>query len=412
LRPSPFRKLAPLRPLLPPENRRKLAIVLASSFTAIWRYHLLVTIAPRNYGRRPAPVPLRLIRWALIVGVCAAIFYLNARQDVTPYLNEPYPRKLSSWHLFLSSAAGLQPNARVLPYDLNTPLFSDYASKYRFVWMPPRTSAPYNDDSVLELPVGTILAKTFAFPVDGYPGKEKLIETRLLVHTDSGWAALPYIWDGSQSEAYLHLVPDPVPVKFTDASGRLHDFTYQIPNVNECRQCHDHNNSLQPIGPKARNLNKDFSYPEGTANQLTRWTQAGYLRGAPAPDAAPRAAVWNDPASGSLQQRALAYLDNNCAHCHQPGGTAGYTGVDFRLNHFDPLHAGFCKHPNSAGNMEDRQYDIVPSDPGNSILIYRLASIAPKVMMPQIGRASVHAEGLGLLRDWISSLSPRSCGSL
>jgi uncharacterized repeat protein (TIGR03806 family) len=362
---------------------------------------------PQPSRTNPLLVPLFMV--AAIIAV-AVLSYLNARQPVHVYLHEPYPRKLSSWHLFTGTSDGLRPNVGVLPFDLNTPLFSDYASKYRFVWMPPGTSASYDDDSVFNFPVGTILAKTFAFPIDGHPRRERLIETRLLIHTVSGWVALPYIWSQRPSEAYLQLVPDPVPVRFTDGAGHAHDFTYQIPNVNECKQCHDHNNVLLPIGPKARNLNKDFSYPDGTANQLSRWTQAGYLRGAPASgDAAPRTAVWNNPGSGSVEQRALAYLDNNCAHCHQPGGSAGYTGVDFRLNHFDPLHAGVCKHPNSAGNMEGRQYDIVPGDPGNSILIYRLASIAPKVMMPQIGRASVHTEGVELLREWINSFPPQSC---
>jgi uncharacterized repeat protein (TIGR03806 family) len=334
---------------------------------------------------------------------------LNTHRSVNVFLQEPFPHRLSSWRLFSSSSRGLHPNTRVLPYDLNTPLFSDYAAKYRFVWMPPGASATYNDDSTFEFPVGAILAKSFAFPVDGQPGREKLIETRLLVHTPSAWVALPYIWNDSQSEAYLQLAPDPVPIKFTDASGKVHDFTYQIPNVNECKQCHDRNNALLPIGPKARNLNKDFSYRDGTANQLAKWTQVGYLKGAPALESAPHAPVWNNPSSAPLAQRALTYLDNNCAHCHQPGGTAGYTGVDFRLNHFDPLHAGFCKHPNSAGNMDGRQYDVVPGAPDNSILIYRVASVAPKVMMPQIGRATVHAEGLSLLRDWVESLSPQSC---
>ena len=327
------------------------------------------------------------------------------------FLTAPFPKKLSAWHLFTASRGGLKPNSRVLPYDLNTPLFSDYATKYRFVWMPANSSANYRDDTTFDFPVGTILAKSFAFPIDSRPGEEKLIETRLLVNTDSGWVALPYVWNDRQSEAILQLVPDPVPVRFTDAAGHPQNFTYQIPNANECRQCHDRDNTLQPIGPKARNLNKDYSYLDGPANQLARWTQAGYLRGAPSPVDAPRAPVWNDPTSGSLEQRALAYLDNNCAHCHQPAGTAGYTGVDFRISDFDPGHAGFCKHPNSAGNMGNRQYDVVPGDPENSILLYRLASTAPKVMMPQIGRAAVHSEGLALMHSWIASLSPQSCSS-
>jgi uncharacterized repeat protein (TIGR03806 family) len=347
---------------------------------------------------------------AAVVGGCSG----SSRGDARAYLEEPSPKKLSDWHLFTVSHGHLTPNAGVLPYDLNTPLFSDYADKYRFVWMPAGTSAEYRDDVPFEFPVGTILAKTFAFPADDHPGEHRLIETRLLVHSKSGWIPLPYIWNARQTEATLQLVPNPVPVHYTDADGRAHDFTYQIPNTNECRECHDHNKSLEPIGPKARNLNKDFAYSDGTANQLARWTQVGYLRGAPAqvPDAAPRAAKWSESSSGSLDERALAYLDNNCAHCHQPGGTAGYTGVDFRLGHFDPARFGVCKDPNSAGNMGQRRYDIVPGRPDESILVYRMESTTPKIMMPQIGRDVVHAEGVALVREWVASLRSDTCATV
>src|SRR5262249_2431808 len=301
------------------------------------------------------------------------------------------------------------PNSRVLPYDLNTPLFSDYADKYRFLWMPEGSSAEYREDGVFDFPVGTIFAKSFAFPVDGRPSERRLVETRLLVRTKSAWVPLPYVWNASQSEATLQIVPDPVHIRYTDIAGPPRDFTYQIPNTNECHECHDHIKALQPIGPKARNLNRDFSYSDGTVNQLARWTTVGYLRGAPQSGAAPRAAKWNDASSGPLGDRALAYLDNNCAHCHQPGGTAGYTGVDFRLGHFDASRFGVCKHPNSAGNMGDRWYDLVPGRPDESILVYRTESISPKIMMPQIGRAVVHTEGVALLREWIKSLPGEPC---
>jgi uncharacterized repeat protein (TIGR03806 family) len=332
--------------------------------------------------KRPSRLPLLA---ALIAAILTSSCHSSS--NVRLFLSEPFPQKLSAWHLYTETRNGLKPNDRVLPYSLRTPLFSDYASKYRFIWMPEGTSAQYRDDNVFEFPVGTILSKSFAFPSGN---SEKLIETRLLVHTQTGWTALPYIWNDSQTEATLQLVPDPVPVKFG-----THNFTYQIPNVNECKECHDNNKTLLPIGPKARNLGKE---------QVAHWTEVGYLKGAPKDFA--EIAVWNKPETGSLEERALAYLDNNCAHCHQPGGTAGYTGVDFRYGHFQP---GYCKHPNSAGNMHDLRFDIVPGDPDQSILVYRLASTAPKVMMPQIGRATVHTEAVSLLRDWISSKSLTSC---
>jgi hypothetical protein len=85
------------------------------------------------------------------------------------------------------------------------------------------------------------------------------------------------------------------------------------------------------------------------------------------------------------------------------------TGVDFRLGHFDPGGFGVCKHPNSAENMGDRRYDLVPGDPDDSILVYRREFTAPKIMMPQIGRAVVHTEGVALVREWVASLHGAPC---
>ena len=345
--------------------------------------------------------------------ILVAVAFLGAgcgrfsQRDVRAHFEPPFPDKLSAWRLFTSNSVPLQPNRRVVPFDLNTPLFSDYADKYRFVWMPPGTSATYRDDEPFDFPVGTVLAKTFAFPADGPPG-EKPVETRLLVRTKSGWTPLLYIWDKDQKDAARELVPDPVPVKWTDASGRRHDFTYIIPNVNECGECHDNQKVLLPIGPKARNLNKDYAYPEGAENQLAHWARVGYLQGLPPSEARPKAARWNDPSSGPLADRARAYLDNNCAHCHQPGGQAGYTGVDFRLTQSDVAHWGRCKAPNSAGQVGALRYDLVPGHPEESILIYRLESTAPKVSMPALSRDVIHEEGVKLLREWIAAL-PGGC---
>lgn len=342
---------------------------------------------------------------ALVIGLLAGC---RARPEpVRAFLEEPFPEKLSDWRLFGSGGIS-RPNARVLPYDLNTPLFSDYASKYRFVWMPPGTSAHYRDDGVFDFPVGAILIKSFAFPADGGDssgrGNEKLVETRLLVHTRTGWVGLPYVWNKDQTEARLDLAPDPVAIRYADASGKQHDFTYFIPNANECKQCHDNARVMQPIGPKARNLNKDYAYPDGVSNQLVRWTKAGYLEGAPSPASAPRAAQWDLPGSGSVTDRARAYLDANCAHCHQPGATAGYTGFDLRLTTTSSVALGLCRSPNSAGRVGNLVYDLVPGEPEQSIVVARMESTRPKEMMPQIGRSVVHEEGLALVREWIRSL--------
>ena len=355
----------------------------------------------------------RRLGTTLLLGSSFVVLLTGCTRTAAParsFVEEPFPEKLSAWHLFTARDGALRPNQGVLPYDLNTPLFSDYAAKYRFVWMPPGTVARYRTDQVFDFPVGTVLAKTFAFPA-GAAGeikdktKERLIETRLLVRGKAGWVGLPYIWNDRQTEANLELAPDPVAISYSDTAGKKHDFTYFIPNANECKQCHENNRVMLPIGPKARNLNKDYVYVDGTANQLARWTEVGYLQGAPSPRAAPQAAKWDVPESGTLEDRARLYLDNNCAHCHQPGATAGYTGFDLRSTTAGLATLGLCKSPNSAGRVGTLVYDLVPGKPEESILVARMVSTRPKEMMPQIGRSVVHEEGVALIRDWVRSLS-------
>lgn len=48
--------------------------------------------------------------------------------------------KLADYRLF-TDAAGRQPVAGLTPYALNTPLFSDYAEKSRFLYLPPGKAA-------------------------------------------------------------------------------------------------------------------------------------------------------------------------------------------------------------------------------------------------------------------------------
>lgn len=348
------------------------------------------------------------MRGAVIAGLiilCSGFFIscsLFEGSGVRSFVEEPFPATLSEWRLFVRGASPLTPNEKVVPYDLNTPLFSDYADKHRVVWMPEGSTATYSENDVFEFPVGTVIAKTFSFPTRA--GTGKLIETRLLVHGRNGWVALPYIWNEEQTDAVLEVVGGTREVEVRDSQDAWRKIRYNIPNTNECAQCHAQSKIMLPIGPKARNLNRDFNFATGSENQLEYWTKIGYLKGAPSPDKAPRAAVWDDPSTGSLDARARAYLDNNCAHCHQATGSAGYSGFLLDLNEKNVRRLGFCKNPNSAGYSGDLLYDLVPGKPDESILIYRMLSTMPKEMMPEIGRSIPHPEGIELVREWVRSL--------
>jgi uncharacterized repeat protein (TIGR03806 family) len=345
------------------------------------------------------------VRLALGLAVTLVLASCQGRRGVQEHVAAPFPRRLSSWRLFTGKAAELHPNRGVVPYDLNTPLFSDYADKFRFVWMPPGTTATYRSDEVFDFPVGTILSKTFAFHTEP-GGRDRLIETRLLVHGQTGWVGLPYVWNRDQTEATLEVAADPVPVRFVDAAGHEHSTGYLIPNSNQCKECHARYKVMGPLGPKARNLNKTYAYASGPANEIAYWAGIGYLKGSPDPRQAPRAAVWDNPSTGTLEARARAYLDVNCGTCHRPGGAAATSALYLDLASSSEENLGVCKTPVAAGHASGNLlFDIVPGRPGESILIRRMESAAPKIMMPEIARTLPHEEGIELVRAWITSLT-------
>lgn len=315
---------------------------------------------------------------------------------------------LSAYRLFTDEDA-VHPNARVTPYALNTPLFSDYAEKSRFLYLPPGTHAAYRPTGALDLPVGATLVKTFAYPADlRRPGeKVRLIETRLLIHRRSGWVALTYVWNAERTEARLKRAGARLDVSFVDAHGRPRQVNYHVPNQNQCKECHSLSGRIAPIGVKARNLNGDFAYPDGVENQLAHWTRTGLLTGAPAPSKAPRTAIWDNPAE-PLDARARAYLDGNCGHCHNPRGEASNTGLFLNLEEARPVKFGIGKRPVAAGKGSgDLETDLVPGHPDASIIAYRMASTDPGVMMPELGRSVTHDEGLALVRDYIAKMQAR-----
>ena len=319
------------------------------------------------------------------------------------------PQQLSAYGLFEGEPREQRPASGVVPYDLRSALFSDYASKLRFIKLPAGQKAHWSADHVLDFPVGTIIAKTFAYPTDMREpgGRVDLLETRILLHQKAGWIGLPYVWNEEETEATLKLAGTMLPASWIDTAGQRVDHQYMVPNANQCKGCHRvEDDTFEPIGPKARYLNKDFAYADGPENQLAHWTRVGILEGAPAPDAVARVPVWDDPASGTLEDRARTYLEINCAHCHSTGGPARTTGLDLTWGAHEPVKLGVYKFPVAAGRGSgDRLYGIVPGKPDQSILMYRITSLDPGVMMPELGRRMVHTEGVELLREWIAAMA-------
>ncbi len=323
--------------------------------------------------------------------------------------DHPLPEKLSEYQLFEGNISKQKPAKNVFPYSLNTPLFTDYAEKLRFIKLPESTSIEYHPEEILNFPVGSILIKTFYYPIDFRKPElgRKLIETRLLIHEENGWKALDYVWNEEQTDAFLEVAGDTKEVSYIDINGKKKKHEYGIPNLNQCKGCHNRFEKMSPIGPSARQLNGNYTAwnVHSDDNQLLHWQKIGILKNLPEFAQIPKAAIWNQPETGTLDERARIWLDINCAHCHRNGGPAQTSGLNLSIHETNSLALGILKTPVAAGRGSgNRKYDILPGNPDESILVYRIESTDPGEMMPEVGRKTKHKESIELIREWIATM--------
>ena len=319
---------------------------------------------------------------------------------------EASPKKLLSDYNFFKEIEAQIPNENVIPYHLASPLFSDYTYKFRFVSMPNGEFAQYNYNEVFNFPVGTKIIKTFAYPIDdrdlslGF----QLLETRLLIKDKNGWYPLSYIWKEDQDDAELKYIGKTINAKWIDKNGVEQVNRYRVPNINQCGSCHNLNKVIMPIGPKGRNLDVDFFYQHGMENQIDYWEKINILENIPSNRKNPTA-IWNLE-SETIENRARAYLDINCAHCHREGGSAGNSGFYLSHEETNNTNLGIMKKPVAAGRGSGGlKYVIKPGISEESILLYRMASTDPGVMMPELSRNMEHKEAIPLIKEWIDSIN-------
>lgn len=319
----------------------------------------------------------------------------------------PYP-KLSDYHFFSGEMKNLQPAYGVLPFKPTSELFSDYAQKKRFVWLPENTKATYNGDyNVLELPVGAALVKNFYYNNVAPLNTLKIIETRVMIHQQTGWIFAEYLWNEAQTEAYLQELGSTVPITWTNDDNITTTIEYTIPSEENCVTCHAKDNVNLPIGIKPQNLNSSFNYADGIQNQLDKLIAFGYLE-----DDLPASIISMVDYNDSLQPldlRARSYIDINCAHCHQDGGNTSFVAQRYGFEMTsDPENLGVCVaatlHP--PGIPHGRI--VWPGSTANSVLFYGLNTTNSFWRMPKLGRTVIHQEGVALIEEWINSLP--ECG--
>lgn len=316
----------------------------------------------------------------------------------------PYGR-LSTYGFFSGELNKLSPEEKVIPYKPASSLFTDYALKSRFIFFPEGTKTKLVNNE-FEFPEGTILIKNFYYPTDFRKPESdrRIIETRLLINEENGWVAYPYIWNEIQTDAVLKVVGGQMEVSFTDNTGKDQVINYIVPNKNQCKTCHNKNESLAPIGVKVQHLNNELEFKSGKANQLAHWTDLGKLEGFEGEKSHPAMVNYEDE-NLPLQDRAMAYLDINCSHCHSAEGPASTSGLFLTYDQKDPRKLGVNKIPVAAGNGAGTfDFDIVPGKADESIIPHRMNSTEVGIAMPELGRTTVHKEGVKLIKDWINGM--------
>ncbi|HET6582497.1 MAG TPA: PQQ-dependent sugar dehydrogenase, partial [Nannocystaceae bacterium] len=252
-----------------------------------------------------------------------------ARIVVEPSAAE-FPRRLSDSGCFADLPA-LAPVPGVVPYKVNAELWSDGASKHRFIALPPQVGIAVADDGALEFPIGTVLLKTFSFDLTGDDVAQPVpVETRVMVRREHGWQFHSYRWTEAGDDAELLTAGDAAMLSVDDGGVPV-QFEYSWPSRGNCKVCHGMGTS-QALGPRLDQLDAERSYGGVLRNQLDVLDElemfAGGLASANATwEAMPEigdAAVESAP-------RARAYLHTNCGHCHRPGGwTPGDLTLDLR----------------------------------------------------------------------------------
>lgn len=339
----------------------------------------------------------------------------NPGEDVNPTdqspvildLNEVPYAKLSSYNFFKSPMKNQVPVVGVVPYDLINTLFTDYAQKNRFIWMPQGVKAQYiSDEQPLEFPDGTAVIKNFYYENTLPNDETRIIETRLMIRKDGEWKFANYVWNDSQTEAFLDLNGSDTEISWL-LNGEFKSTTYRIPSESECFICHKIEESAVLIGPKPHNMNKVFNFEDGPMNQLEKLKRYGYLDAQSLPSNISQMPDWTQ-VSNPLEDRMRSYLDVNCAHCHQEMAHCGYTPIKLNwemTSSHDNL--GLCVPVSEP--LPGMSFTVTPGNPERSGMYYRFMSTELSIQMPLIGKSMIHEEAGELMYEWISQLPNDDC---
>lgn len=332
----------------------------------------------------------------------------------------PY-QKLSDYKFFEGDIKLQNPSLNVIPFAPASILFSDYAHKKRFVWMPEGTSATYDgDNKVLTLPVGAALIKTFYYDNVQPSNTTRIIETRIMIRKASGWIFAEYVWNDDQTEAFLDMAGSYTALSWKDDNDVIKSVNYRIPTEVQCITCHKAKtvvngvdvNVYVPIGIKPQNLNFNYNYGALSKNQLTHWMEIGYLENSFSLPTAENTVVDYNDTSKPISLRARSYVDINCSHCHQTDRHCDYRPMRFAFSETGNATTGLANMGVCVATSDTQDFPaglskvVAPGNINKSMLYYRINTTNESYRMPLHGRTLIHEEGVALMKDWIDSLEP------
>ncbi len=331
---------------------------------------------------------------------------LETRPAIGPYLNNIMPPKDGAFAFPpVLSATGafrdlqtLTPVDGLIPFTVNSPLWSDGAIKTR--WMAvPNDGPPYTAAEQIAFapvgewtfPNGTVFVKNFELTVNEQTGERKRLETRLLVRNSQGAVyGVTYKWRGDNSDA--DLLPggldEEIAVKTVSGATRIQRYTY--PSRADCLFCHNQQANYV-LGPKTHQLNGDFTYPSTgrSDNQLRTLSHVGLLNPAPREESLAtylRSVSVTNP-SAPVQHRMRSWIDANCSHCHRPGG-------------FGPGYDGRFYTPLANQNLINTYVKFRDLDGSQ---LHQRDNALDEFKMPPLAKNVVHENAMKTLRQWIAS---------
>jgi hypothetical protein len=336
--------------------------------------------------------------WCLVAALALALCLAGSA------IASPLPQRLRDTGLYADSALSrVAPD--VLPYTPQYPLWSDGATKRRWIRLPRGTSIDGRDPDAWVFPVGARIWKQFG-------SEERRRETRLIVRASSGWVYGTYRWTEDGSDAVLVADQGAVDEDPSWPGGR-----YVFPSQQDCRSCHE-GRPTPVLGFSALQLSPDRD-PDATHGEtpvaggldLAVLVDRHLIRGLPP--------GWRTkpPRIGATtpsERSALGYLHGNCGQCHNARGPLATLGLDLWV---DPARPDGATREVLASLLGRSSFRIPgqtpahaarmsPGAPDRSAILVRMRTRDPTTQMPPLATRVVDGEAVRRVQQWIAQLSP------